>query len=489
LDFRGKPAEGADFDAIVYGVQDRGRLQDDGSRIKSGGTSASLVGKADLGHGFYARANVNYLSSLAFRQEFTESFNEAIGSESNAIAFVTRHCSSFGFNTVFERRENFQSPAPGDSVVIRKLPEIEFSSRDRRFWSRLPIWISFDSAAGLLRRSQPLFQTRQFTERLDFQPRIMTALRWGDFHLIPSFAIRATHYGESQQNGVIVGRDLNRSVREFGLDLVLPSLARTFPRKTVLGDKLKHVIEPRASYRYVSCVDDFKRVIRFDDMDLISNTNEAEISLTNRLYAKRGEEVTEILSWQLWYKRYFDPTFGGALIPGERNVFLSTLEVTPFAFLDQARRSSPVVSVIRASPKPGFGFEWRADYDAERRGITNSGFTADVRTGKIFVSVGHNQVHSTPLLTPNANQFRGLVAYGSENRRGWSAAFTAVYDYRQGQMQFATTQVGYNTDCCGFSVQYRRFSFGTRNENQFRLAFAVANIGTFGTLKKQERLF
>jgi LPS-assembly protein len=49
--------------------------------------------------------------------------------------------------------------------------------------------------------------------------------------------------------------------------------------------------------------------------------------------------------------------------------------------------------------------------------------------------------------------------------------------------------VNYNTDCCGFSVQYRRFSFGARNENQFQVAFSVANLGSFGNLKKQERMF
>jgi LPS-assembly protein len=38
-------------------------------------------------------------------------------------------------------------------------------------------------------------------------------------------------------------------------------------------------------------------------------------------------------------------------------------------------------------------------------------------------------------------------------------------------------------------VQYRRFAFGTRYENQFRVAFAISNIGTFGTLKRQERIF
>jgi LPS-assembly protein len=56
-------------------------------------------------------------------------------------------------------------------------------------------------------------------------------------------------------------------------------------------------------------------------------------------------------------------------------------------------------------------------------------------------------------------------------------------------MQYSTSQVTYNTDCCGLSVQFRRFNFGTRFENQFEVAFAIANIATFGTLKKQERMF
>ncbi|MBI3208849.1 MAG: hypothetical protein HYZ37_08100, partial [Candidatus Solibacter usitatus] len=103
--------------------------------------------------------------------------------------------------------------------------------------------------------------------------------------------------------------------------------------------------------------------------------------------------------------------------------------------------------------------------------------------------VGHAYVHGDPKLSPPFNQFRGLLGIGQENRRGWNAAFSAYYDFNRGVMQFATTQVTYNYDCCGISVQYRRFNFGTRNENQFRVAFAVANIGSFGTLKRQERIF
>lgn len=503
VDFRAKPREGTDFDAIIYGVQDRGlEVKGSPNRLKQGGVTAMVNGKSDLGDGWYGRVAINYLSSLAFRQAFTESFNEAIFSESNSTAFVGKDWSTFFFRTVFDRSENFQSALPGDSITVRKLPEVDFSSRDRQILKDIPLWYSFDSSAGLLQRTQPLFQTRQFVPRLDFDPRVMTVLRWKDISLVPSFSIRETRYGESQYQGNIVSQNLTRSSREFSADLILPTLERTFNRKTFLGDKLKHVIEPRASFDYVTGVDNFDRVIRFDDTDLLSDTNQVEISLTNRLFAKKDGAVNEVMSWQLMQQRYFDPTFGGAIMNGVRNVLLSTADLTPYTFLTGPRHESPVVSILRVNPKPGIGIEWRTDYDPVVGDIVNSGFTADVRLSNYFISAGHNQVRCTALvlgadcndtatarLSPPANQFRGLVGIGNENHRGWNAAFTAVYDYRIGVMQFATTQITYNTDCCGFSIQFRRFSFGTRNENQFRLAFNIANIGSFGTLKTQERLF
>jgi LPS-assembly protein len=132
---------------------------------------------------------------------------------------------------------------------------------------------------------------------------------------------------------------------------------------------------------------------------------------------------------------------------------------------------------------------WRADYDPMHGSIVDSSISADYRRGYFFLSLGHTEVHSVPDLSPNANQFRGSLGMGNSNRRGWNAAFTTIYDFRIGAMQYATAQVTYNTDCCGLSVQFRRFDFGSRFENQFEVAFAIANIATFGTLKKQERMF
>jgi LPS-assembly protein len=536
LELRGKPTDKADFDAIVFGVQDRGLAQPNGAPpIKQGGYTFSIAGKADLGDGWTARGSINYLSSYTFRQAFSDSFNEAVFSEVSSVGFLNKDWSTYTFDTVVERKQDFttleinetdpitqKQTTYTNSVVIRKLPELDLSSRDHPVSGDLPIWYSFDSSAGLMSRSEPdflcsstnapqngactngnyefvdRFGTSLLNTRMDFAPQITAALHLGDFHLVPSFTVDETFYGQTQgpydDTGFtrVLPANYMRSAREFKLDLVAPSFARVFNRKSWLGDKLKHVIEPRATYEYVTGIgQDFNKIIRFDETDLLSNTNQVTFSLANRLYAKRGDDVVEIFSWELSQARYFDPTFGGLILPGtqQRNVLLSQLELTPFTFLDGPRTYSPIVSSLRAQPLWNIAFEWRTDYDPARHGIVASSASADWRKGAYFVSVGQSEVHSDTTLLPSENQLRASFGLGNQTRRGWNAAFIAVYDYKQAVLEYAILQATYNTDCCGLSVQYGRLNFGARDETLYRFAFAVANLGSFGTLKKQERLF
>ena len=130
------------------------------------------------------------------------------------------------------------------------------------------------------------------------------------------------------------------------------------------------------------------------------------------------------------------------------------------AELDQPRSYSPIVSLLRYTSL--VSLEWRADYDPVRGHIVNSVFSADWRKDRYYISAGHGMVRNDPVLSPSQNQFRFGGGVGNENRRGWNWGGYLSYDYRQQVLQYASTQVTYNTDCCGWSVQYRRFSFGTR---------------------------
>ena len=527
LELRGKPTDKADFDAILFGVQDRGLLESDGTRLKQGGYTFSVQGKADLGDGWIARGSINYLSSFTFREAFSDSFNEAVFTEVNSVGFVEKDWSTFSYDTAVERKQDFTTQEVNletgylggtykNDVVIKKLPEVDFNSRDHEIAPDVPVWYSLDSSAGLLSRSQPDFIENPLTgtytlegrygtslldDRINIAPEITSVLRLGDFHLVPSFSVDETFYGETQAPYVdgferIVSSSLLRSAREFKMDFIMPSFERVFDHKTWFGDKLKHVIEPRATYEYVAGIGpDFGRIVRFDETDLLNNTNQVTYSLVNRIYAKKDNTVSEIFTWELSQARYFDPTFGGAVVPGQTSVVMSQLELTPFAFIDQARNTSPIVSELRASPKWGLGFEWRTDYDPVQHAFIASLASADYRKGNFFASVGHNASHAEsylypqPITLPSENQMRASVGVGRTNRPGWNAAFVAIYDYRQSRLQYAIVQATYNTNCCGFSVQFARLEFGLRNENQYRFAFAVANLGSFGSMKKQDRLF
>ena len=518
VDFRGKPRVGTDFDFILYGVQDRGQPQpNDAPPPTYSGVNIYAVGRSDLGKGWSLRGTANYISSFRFRQQWSESYTESINSEIHSVGSIGKSWKAYSFDAVVARLQNFQSseiqvtdPVTGstkfetNAVTIRKLPEADFNGRDQRISNRLPLWFSFDSAAGLLFKSAPIFdgstlvdrfQTNQFTNRVHVAPHLTSALHWGSFHIVPSIGLVETFYGESQNrvDGLnhVMGTNIVRSARDFSVDFVFPSLARIFEKKTVFGDKLKHVIEPRAVYRYVTGIgEDFNRFIRFDERDLLANTNELLVSVANRVYAKRGDNVQEIFTWELMQKRYFDPTFGGALITGTRNVFQATADTTAYAFVVGPRSSSPVVSKLRANPIGGLGVQWQADYDPRSGAVVDSDFTADYRWNKYFVSAGHNEVHNDPaLLAPAANQFTGRFDYGDANRRGINAGVIAVYDYRKQLLRYATSQITYNTDCCGISVQLGRINTGVRDETLFRIAFSIANVGSFGTLRKQDRLF
>jgi LPS-assembly protein len=131
--------------------------------------------------------------------------------------------------------------------------------------------------------------------------------------------------------------------------------------------------------------------------------------------------------------------------------------------------------------------QWEADYDPISHSLEASSLGVDYRKNHYHIFAGDNEVHYGSL--PSANQVRGRIDYGDANRRGVNAGFEAVYDFTKNVVQYSTAQVTYNTDCCGISVQYRRYNVGIRDESQLRIAFSIANVGSFGTLRKQDRMF
>ncbi len=559
-EFRSRPSDNSFVFFNYAGMVDRGIGN---PRQDQGGEDARFIAERPFGT-FRGVANIDYLSSFVFRIAFTDVYTQAIDSEVRSQIFLSNTTRGFHLNALAERYQNFEvcvppsPPATGDCTTITQTelirtlhtPSLFFSGEERQIGDT-PLYWSFESAAeGLQRREVPEdlpqrllgLRTAALVGRFDLAPTLTMPVQWRGWSFRPALTLRDTLYTQQYDAGLVAatGRAddnvLNRKSLETSVEVRPPALSRVFERPW-LGRKWKHVIEPRMRYDYVTGIDNFAEILRFDATDVLTNTNELEYSLVNRIYAKRQDANAEdcdvpamsllaiggappagavpwetphnldtpvcatgpreILSWEIGQKYFFDPTFGNALIAGARNVFTTTADFTGVAFLNDERRFAPLISRLRVETSPRTTTEWDLDYDLEAGRINSSLALVNYHYGPFtmgggdaFLRVLDNSLGSNPTGANDFHQFRVLLGYGQLNKLGLSAAGSFGFDANHGDLQYATAQTSYTWDCCGLSVEYRRFALGSvRNENQYRFSFTLANVGAFGNLKRTERLY
>jgi len=535
-DFRYR-GRGEDFvNARFTALWDRGLAPD---YLNQGGQDIVFSGRRDFDLDEHTRAVATgeYLSSFVYREAFAESFALAIASQVTSSAFVTHNDAGRSASISFDRYQNFEGTTQvGNTfntpqIRILHVPSLDFSTIDQPLRGTPMRW-SVDSSAAGLSRSEPGYKTGVIG-RFDLYPHLSLPLHFDGWTLRPEVGARETYYSQSQipsSTTPLPGNgSVNRSDLEASFELRPPALVRDFKAPTLerlFGSDLRHTIEPEIQYRFVGGVNNFASIPRFDTTDVVSNTNEVEYSLTQRLFFKHlhpktcssgdvpapingiislpgtytecGGDTDAWITWKLAAKYFFDPYFGGAASPFRRNVLVSTLDLSGVAFLNGPRNTSPLISRFKVRTSEHSDLEWDADYDFKTRRMDASNVFVDYRRDSIFGSVGYSSLQAlNPSFTSNLagqvtkyNLLRLLLGYGAPTKRGLSAAADAGYDFVQNALQYGGIQSSYNWDCCGFSVEYRRLALGSvRNENQYGFNFTLAGVGAAGNLKHSERIF
>ena len=217
----------------------------------------------------------------------------------------------------------------------------------------------------------------------------------------------------------------------------------------------------------------------------------------------------EWFSWLLAQKYFFDPTFGNALVSGERNIFDTTLNLSGVAFLTQLRNLSPIISRMRFRTSGHADLAWDLDYDPVVKKVIGSNNYLDLHEKNFFAGFSYSRLNapgktysetinytdyvvtgltSSPIA--NFSQTRVLFGFGQPTQAGLSAAVAASLDLNLGSPQYITVQANYNWNCCGLAIEYRRYDLGTiRDEGVYSFNFSLANIGSAGNLRRAESLF
>jgi LPS-assembly protein len=514
-------------------------------------------------------ADLEYLSSFPYREAFSTNFNQAVSSDVISTLYATHEWDGMAASLEGDRYQGEKRvattvpPQAEEQVHIFHAPALEFATTDHALGSTGLEW-NLNSSVAALKRAQPGFTTSGMIERLDVRPELAYPLHLGGWALRPSIAGRETFYSRSRFPSVPGQPEteniatLNRADVDVQLDLRPPVLERTFDSgfvEKLLHNHVKHTIEPEFTYRYTSGINDFPDVLRFDAVDVASNTNEFEYGATQRLFLRRtggqpcrapgsSADATEIMgaagkdsdavedpgeavgrtdaaeprcgnrewiSWRVAQKYFFDQTFGRAVTSGPRSILQTTLDFSGISFLTAPRDLSPLISRLRVRTSEKTDVEWDFDYDfcstslgagassaSCQQKFTANNFYVDVHQGNVSAGVSYARLNAPARSyvggslssVAEFSQMRFSFRYKDPSKAGFSAGASAGIDLDLGTVQYGAIQSTYNWNCCGVSVEYRKYELGSaRNDNGYKFNFTLANIGSAGNLRHTDQVF
>ncbi len=324
----------------VYTVKDRlfGEPGDD-----QGGTAFVTEAVQYLPHGWLAVADVSLVSSLQFRQVFSDNISDVIDPRRESTFYLNNNTGNFSFNflaanettTIFRPSSDPEStPTTGTNfdIKIRQAPEINLTSYPKRILDRLPIYYSFEATVGSLKREESVagesvLITPASVQRFDLQSKITAPLAtFAGVAITPSLSLRETYYSNRLDPSVpvfnpetfalnpgdprldpaqkefnslikifdpaslnpVTSDSISRHYGEFDLDIRPPALEKDYLNPDG-SERFKHVIEPYITYRKTGGIgEEFEEIIRFDERDAIANTNEFEYAVVNRFFIQRS---------------------------------------------------------------------------------------------------------------------------------------------------------------------------------------------------------
>ena len=484
--------------------------------IDQGGADISAVGRVDLTPETRAAANVEYLSSYVYKLVFNDNYQQAVSSQVHSTISLTHVHNGLVPSAYLERVQNFASSNEGDEVRILHLPTLRFDALDEPLHTS-PFYWRMGSSLSYLGRSEYSFHVRNMG-RMDIYPHLSLPMVAGGWSFVPEIALRHTFYTTSQipdLTGTNAGTPtvshdpLSRSDAEASVDIRPPAFERDF----TMGNRvLRHVVEPELTYRFVGGIGQKARnVPLIDPSDIATNTNEIGYSVTQRFYARSlhpqpctavdeadglcQTNPREWASWQIAQKYFFDSDFGGAIIPGRRNLSDSTLDLTGIAFLTNARNLSPLISRLRFEAVRNLRIEWDMDYDPKAGRLDADNIFAGYSYGRATLGVGHSLLNAvdekgSAASLVQSQQLQPFFEYGRPNEAGFNIAANGGYDFVNRSLQYAGVQTVYNWNCCGLSLGYRRFALGSvRDETQYLYSFTIANFGSVGDIRRSNTVF
>ncbi len=418
-------------------------------------------GYAQLFPGGYAlRAELLDMSDIDFFHRFERSLE--LNSVPSLFSQVTlsRTWGPQAFNLRWDHRRTFSGfvGTSGSNITLERKPEVEYRLASTRV-AQTPFYLSMVGVADELRMDRPANQRGRYG-RFDLFPSVSLltpGLPW--LNLTPTVGARLTYYSSTYSQGALVPDPLTRRYFTAGMAIVGPSFSRVWNR--VDGSRIKHLIEPRIVYSYVSNPGDQTRIPIFDEKDSVLVTNQLQAILSNHVLVKTKEQGSREI----------------AVVEISQNYSLSG----PLTFARPplpASKHGPLSISARVLPLPQISIDARADFDAVTRKLSSTALAGNAFIGKANVNLtwysSINPVDGAVL----SSQTRLFAAYGP-NEAKWRVEAQVAYDLHTKKAIDQRYMFRWRGSCWSAYAEVHDYAILPYQTRDYRITIDFTGLGTF----------
>ncbi len=411
--------------------------------------------------GYSLKAQLLDLSNLDFFQQFERTFDQNALRTLYSYVTLSRAWGPQAYNiTVDQNKTFFPSGNTTSEVILDRLPEAEYRLRSTRI-GESPVYLSMVGVADQLRMNRSATLKGTYG-RFDLFPTVSiltSGLPW--LNVTPSVGARETYYTSSYSTNrqALVSDPLSRSYVTAGVDLVGPSFSRVWTKAN--GDKVKHLIEPRLEYAYVSDPGDQSRIPIFDQRDSVLVTNSVTATLSNALFYKSGEAGSrQVATFEISQRYSFSDLFPA-----------TGLGVPP-------SRRGPVSLWLHLAPDATTGADVRAAFDAVTHKLSstslNGGFSRP--GGAINLTWYSSYDPASGEVTSSQARLYGAVA---PVKGPWRFETGVAYDIHTKKLLEQRAILRWRGSCWSAYVEVRDYRIDPYRTKDYRIAIDLTGLGTF----------
>jgi hypothetical protein len=231
-------------------------------------------------------------------------------------------------------------------------------------------------------------------------------------------------------------------------------------------EKVKHLIEPRFEYRYLTTPTDTLRIPIFDEVDSTpQDANRVRMVLANRLLGRGGEGIgtRELASFEITQDYSFD----------------AHLNSDDFGRTSQL---GPLGMSLRLTPTVGSGFDARMSYDTLNKNLFSTSIAAAVQRPIGMLNLTWYQNYNPRSGDRISSQMRTLIGF---RKTDFPLDFRVhlAYDIVNSSLSDQRYQVNYKGSCWNVAAEYRDTKLGAFPTREFLVIFGLKGVGSLPQIR------